>query len=67
MNKAISKAIMLGTKLISGLVKYSATANITFYSKQRNFCVSLLRKETKKYFATLNIKKEQTTKHFGKL
>lgn len=67
MDKAISKAIMLRTKLVNELVKYPATANITFYSKQRNFCVSLLRKETKKYFATLNVKKEQTTKHFGKL
>ena len=44
MNKAISKAIMLITKLRNKLLKYPATANRISYSKQRNFCFSLLRK-----------------------
>ena len=50
MNKAISKAIMLRTKLRNKLLKYPTTANRISYSKQRSFCFSLLRKEKKKKF-----------------
>ena len=44
MNKAISKAIMLRTKLGKKLLRYPTTANQIFYSKQSNICVSLLQK-----------------------
>ena len=55
MNKAISKAIMLRTKLRNKLLKYPTTANRISYSKQRSFCFSLLRKEKKKIF-NFNVK-----------
>ena len=46
MNKTLSQAIMQRTKL----------RNNISYTKQRNWCVSLLRKEKKEYFANLNEK-----------
>ena len=67
MNKAISKAIMLRTKLRNKLLKYPTTANGSSYSKQRNFCLSLLRKEKKKYFANLNIKNITDNKIFWQI
>ena len=56
LNKALSKAIMQRTKLRNKYLKDPSAANKFFYSKQRNWCVSLLRKEKKKYFANLNEK-----------
>ena len=56
MNKALSKAIMQRTKLTNKFLKDPSAANKFSYSKQRNWCVSLLRKEKKKYFANLNEK-----------
>ena len=64
MKKAISKAIMLRPKLRNKLLKYPTTANRFSHSKQRNFCLSLLRKEKKKYFANLNVKIETDNKNF---
>ena len=37
-------------------MKDPSAANKFSYNKQRNWCVSLLRKETKKYFANMNEK-----------
>ena len=48
MNKAISKAIMLKAKVRNKFLNYKTTANQISYSKQRNFCLSLLRKEKKR-------------------
>ena len=54
MNKALSKAIMQRTKLRNKFLKDPSAENKFSYNKQRNWCVSLLRKEKKKYFANLN-------------
>ena len=54
-NKGISKAIMFTAKLRKKLLKYPTTTNQISYSKQRSFCLSLLRKEKKNYFANLNV------------
>ena len=55
---------MLRTKLRNKLLKYPTTANRISYSKQRNFCLSLLRKEKKKYLANLSVKNITENKTF---
>ena len=64
MNKALSKAIMLRTKLRNKFLKDLSAANKFSYSKQRNWGVSLLQKEKKKYFANLNEKDITDNKNF---
>ena len=54
MNKVLSKAIMQRTKLRNKFQKDPSAENKFSYNKQRNWCVSLLWKEKKKYFANLN-------------
>ena len=56
MNKASSKAIMQRTKLRNRFLKDPSAANKFSFNKQRNWFVSLLQKEKKKYFANLNKK-----------
>ena len=56
MNNALSTAIIQRTKLRNIFMKDPSAANKFSYSKQRNWCVSLLRKEKKKHFANLNKK-----------
>ena len=56
MNKMLSKVIMQKTKLRNKFLKDPSAENKFSYNKQRNWCVSLLRKEKKKYFANLNEK-----------
>ena len=43
-NKELSKTIMILTKLLNIFLKNSSKENKILYRKQRNFCVSLLRK-----------------------
>ena len=64
MNKALSKAIMQRTKLRNKFLKDPSAANIFSYNKQRNWCVSLLRKGKKKYFPNLNEKDITVNKKF---
>ena len=49
MNKILSKAIMLRTNPRNKFVKNRSNENKTNYAKQRNQCVSLLRKAKKEY------------------
>ena len=67
MNKLLSKAMIHRTKLRNKFLKDLSAENKFSYNKQRNWCVSPLQKEKKKYFANLNEKILQTTKTFGKL
>ena len=55
MNKTLSQAIMQRTKLRNKFLK-DPTEHKILYTKQRNWCVSLLGKEKKEYFANLNEK-----------
>ena len=55
-NKTLSQAIMQRTKLRDKFLKDPTGHNKISYTKQRNWCVSLLRKEKKGYFANLNEK-----------
>ena len=56
MTKVYSKAIMRRTRFRKKFLKNPTDLNKVLYNKQRNYCVSLLRKEKKEYFAKLNEK-----------
>ena len=56
MTKALSKCIMVRTRLRNTFLKNPVVPNKLAYTKQRNFCLSLLRKVKRKYFANLNEK-----------
>ena len=64
MNNALSKAIMQRTKLRNKFLKDPSATNEISYSKQRNWYVSLLRKEKKKYFPNLKEKDITDNKKF---
>ena len=49
MNKDLSKAIMDRTRFRNKFLKNRNDENKKKYSKQRNYCVSLLRKAKKQY------------------
>ena len=51
-------------KLRNTFLKDPSAENKFSYNKQRNWCVSLLRKEKKKYFANLNEKDITDNKNF---
>ena len=56
MTKAFLRAVMQKTRLRNKFLKNPSEENKLLYNKQRNFCVSLLRKEKKEYFAKINEK-----------
>ena len=64
MNKTLSQAITQRTKLRKKFLKYPTEHNKILYTKQRNWCVSLLTKEKKEYFANLNEKDIMDNKNF---
>ena len=55
-NKELSKAIMLRTKLHNKFLKQKTTETRSAYNKQRNICVSIPRKAKRSYFENLDIK-----------
>ena len=57
MNKELSKEIMHKTRLRNNFLRNRSDENKRKYSKQRNYCVSLLRKTKKNYYNNLNEKK----------
>ena len=67
MTKALSKAIMQRTHFRNKFLKNPTTENRLIYNWQRNFCLSLLRKEKKEYFANLNEKDITDNRTFGAL
>ena len=56
MNKTLSKAIMLRANLRNKFLKNRSNENKN-YVKQRNHCVSLLRKTKREYYSNLDEKK----------
>ena len=56
MTKALPKSIMERTRLRNNFSKNPIVANKLAYTKQKNFCVSLLRKVKREYFTNLNKK-----------
>ena len=55
MNKTLSKAFMKRAKLKNHKNKIRTEENEDAFKKQRNMCVSLLRKEKKEYFNNLDV------------
>ena len=66
MNKHISKKIIKRSKLRNKFYETRNNTDTFNYNKQRNFSVSLTRKEKSKYFANLNIKDVTDNKKFWK-
>ena len=64
MNKELSKEIMHRTRLWNNFLRNRSDENKRKYSKQRNYCVSLLRKTKKTYGSNLNEKKITDNKTF---
>ena len=54
MNKTLSKAFMHRAKLRNKSHKFPTPENIEAFKQYRNFCVSLLRKEKKKFYNNLD-------------
>ena len=63
MTKELSKAIMLRTKLRNQFLKTRTSAKLK-YNKQRNLCVSLLRKTKRNYYENLNLNDISDNKKF---
>ena len=66
MNKALSKEFMHRSKLKNRYHKNPTEENKTAYKKHRNFCVSLLKKEKKKYYNNLDMNIFEDNKKFWK-
>ena len=66
MNKALSKEIMTRTRLRNKFLKDRIEETKKKCSKQRNYCVSLLRKSKLDYFGNLNEKDINENKTFWK-
>ena len=65
--KELSKTIMKRSKLRNNYLKNKTDANRMLYKKQRNYCVSLLRKSKTNYYANLDEKKVPDNKLFWKV
>ena len=66
MNKILSKEIMKRTRLRNKFLKDRNKENKSKYSKQRNYCVSLIRKMKKDYYSNLDVKEVTDNKTFWK-
>ena len=64
MTKAYSKAIMQRIRFRNKFLKNPTDLNKVLYNKQRNYCVSLLRKEKKECFAKSNEKEITDNRKF---
>ena len=64
MNKPLSKAIMTRSRLKNKFLKKTTKENKINYNKQRNYCVNLLRKVKKNYYANLDINNITDNKKF---
>ena len=65
MNKTLSKAIMQRSKLRNIFLKNRTEENRNNYAKQRNLCVTLLRKNKREFYGNLSEKKLCDNKKFG--
>ena len=54
MNKTLSKVIVRSSKLRKLFLKKRTEENRNNYVKQRNLCVTLLRKSKREFFGSLN-------------
>ena len=66
-NKLLHKAIMTRSRLKNKYLQIPSQANHAIYRKQRNICVTILRKAKKDYFSQLNVKDIRDNKRFWKI
>ena len=66
MNKTLSKAFMTRARLKRISNEHPTQENIEAFKSYRNFCVSLLRKEKKKFYNSLDISIMSDNKKFWK-
>ena len=66
MSKELNKAIMTRSRLRNKYLKEKSADSKIAYDKQRNYCVNLLRRTKKKYFANINISSMTDNKKFRK-
>ena len=64
MNKELSKAVMNRTRLRNVYLRKTSDENRKKYSKQRNYCVSLLRRTKRNYYSSLDAKSVTGNKTF---
>ena len=55
------------SKLKNKYHKFPTGVNKELYKKHRNFCVTLLKREKKKYYNNLDLKVVEDNKLFGKV
>ena len=65
MNEKLSKEIMTRSCLNNKFLKTKTDANRKAYNKQRNYCVSLIRRERKSFFNNLDTKRIVNNKAFS--
>ena len=66
MNKELSKAVMKRTRLTNVYLRKRSDENRKKYSKQRNYCVSLLRRTKRKHYCSIDEKSITDNKKFWK-
>ena len=66
MTKSLRKEIMLRSRLRNKFLKTKTEESKQLYNKQRNLCVTLLRKAKRNYFAELDNRILKDTRNFGK-
>ena len=66
MNKTLSKAIMHRTRFCNKYLRNKTDENKRKYTKQQNYCVSLLRKSKREYYSNLDVKNITDNKTFWK-
>ena len=65
-DKAFRKEIMKRSRLFNNFKKNRNKTNWKIYAKQRNFCVSFLRKRKKQFYNNLDVKKITDNEKFSK-
>ena len=66
MSKELNKTVMTRSRLRNKYLKEKSADSKFAYDKQRNYCVNLLRRTKKKYFANINISSITDNKKFWK-
>ena len=66
MTKELNKAIMTRSRLRNKYLKEKSVESKIAYDKQRNYCLNLLRRIEKNYFANINISSINDNKKFWK-
>ena len=66
MNKVLAKAVMTRSRLRNKFTRNPTPENRTNYTKYRNYCTALFRKEKKSYYNNLDLKRITDNRQFWK-